>query len=591
MKKLKPVLLTFIIFIILLITASINAIPKDETALVDINRIYWQYKETRKEQQRLKELKSDMEKAISPLASNLSRTRNLINTGTYTKKVKYEYMREYFLLSSELQQLVDEYNSQLMRLEQEIRENLLADIWTSIETYSKLKDYKYVFKIGRDDVIAYDPELDITDDIVGFINTVPNASELEVQGSALVLKSNTRLITGGKTIPLPQGRFISILNDPENVLDPKSNGKKFSSDNNGYSVTVMYDGTIGVVDVEKITTNLKSYEIDLNLGTNYKTYVGFENYIKSVRNSDTQQYDLTVIKIPRLYVERPGASDKFNSMGITSTNVRGMKRLEISEIRDIEGDGKVEIVIFYEEDDDSSYLKFLHAEKDSRNDIDIKNVSPSRDFQVMNRSIPRTSNQRGLSLVTETNGGKYYSVTSKGFISFNQNQTEYWFKPNTNDNNPYRNIKPTNRILKYKFNSTTGKYEQDESEGPFYIKRGFTRSFAVVYKSPGDLEHISEIRKNDTYHIHSATSYQSQGEGYNHDLWFRIILEKEFASEEALTDAGFPKDPTSDMYNDYRKNPSNGRITIRFYAYIHGENLNVNSIIQYLGLPLEVNVF
>ncbi len=588
MKKLSRVLIPLIM--VLLITTVTTAIPKDETALIDINKVYWEYKETRKEQQRLNALKSDMEKNIKPLASNLNRTRNLINTGTYTKKVKYEYMKEYFLLSSELDQLVEEYNSQLMKMEQQIRENLLADIWTSIETYSKLKGYKYIFKIGKDDVIAYDPELDMTEEVIGFLNTVPNASELEVQGTALVLKSNARLITGGRALSLPQGRFISILNDPENILSHKSNGKQFSSDKNGYSVTAMYDGKIGVIDVEKITTNLKSYPVELNLGTDYKTYIGFENYINSERNSETGQYDLTVIKLPRLYVEREDASDKFNSMGITSYSARGMKKLEISEIKDIEGDGIVEMVFYYQEKDGSEYLRILHAVKENNNDIDIENVSPTRDFQIRNILIPRTSNQRGLSLITESSGDKFYSVEDNGVISFNQNQTEYWFKPNKNESNPYRSIKPTNKTLKYKFNRETDKYELIETEGPFYIKRGFAKSFAVVFESPGDKNHISEIRKNDSYHIHSASSYEGEDE-HSHDLWFRLILEKEFTSEEALVEGGFPKDPASSIYNDYRKNPSNGRITIRYYAYIHGEDLNVNSIINFLGLPMEINVF
>jgi len=591
MKNIKAFMLFMIIIILCVIFIRFDtlfAISKSETALVDLNKIYWGYKRTKEEQKELIELKRDMMQNLSPLTTELKRIRGLIGSQNYSKKIKYEYMKNYFLLSSKIQKYVAQYNKELMSLENEIRETLIQDIWNSVKTYTSLKNYKYVFRIGRQDIVAYDSSLDISNKVLSFIYTIPNAAELEPRGKALVIKSRTRLVTGKGSSYISAGRMVTILYDPQHILDVKSNNKSFIHNNREYNITVMYDGEIGLIPAESVTTNMKSIEVNLELGKNYKTYIGFENYIKSENIKDSNDYKLTVIKIPRLYLERVNDNDSFKNLDINKTN---LEEVRISEIRDIDGDGIIDIVIIYRRGD-NTLMKIIHIVLDNAGTpserVDVYQASPYQDFTISTNQTPRTTNMKGESLRTELIGDRYYSLEEDNTIVFSQRQTDYWLKSNyEKEDNPYEKFKPVKNILKYKFNQNREKYILENKEGPLYIQRGFTRAYSPVYKEPDDIDHISELRKNDLYYIESGIAYEENRKNTDNDLWLRIILEAEFQNKEALINEGFPEDPKDSMYMEYEEN-EDGSIFIRYYAYIPGDGLNLTGLINYLGLPVDI---
>lgn len=564
------------------------SIPKKQTALVDVDKTYWNYNKTLREKKRLEEMKQEMIRNIQPSVNSLKQTKSMLNSGAYSPKVKYEYMQEYFLISSEINKKVDEYNKQLLALENEIRENLMLDIWSSVKIYSKLNDYKYVFKIGKEDVIAYDKDLDITSDIISFINTIPNASELKTIGEALVTKSNTRLITGKRPENISLGSWVKVLYDPYNVLDANSNDKTFTYEYNNYNVTVMVDGKIGLVPVENLTMNIKSEQIDLGL-EGYTAYIGYNNYIKSDRIENSSDYELKVIKIPRLYIEKSGSAS-FKSLDIQENL---LEHVEVIEIDDVDHDGNVEIIIHYT-NNRGTFLKFIHVyieEYSGRERVKIYNVSPRMDFEIEDSTEPRSSRMPGKRLITQTYGGRYFKVENGDTLVFTQIETEYRIKNNhTQEVNPYEYIKPEKKIIKYKFNPTNQnvnsrkRYDTVDDIKTEYIERGFTRAYAPVYAKLGDIDHIAELRKNDTYMVHSATSHKSNLVDSNNDLWLKIILEGSFNSKNELKDAGFPLNSNDAMYLSYESS-SSGNINIRYYAYIYGGRLNLMGLVQYLGLP------
>lgn len=584
MKSFNKFIFIVILFIFgaLLLIPLQNAytIPKDKTALVDLSRLYWNYDKTDKEQKRLQNLKKEMLANLKPMLIHLNDLKQMISTQNQTRKVKYEYMKEYFISSGKVQTLITQYNEQLQTYEQQIRENLLAEIWNAVKTYIELKNYEYVFRIGQDDVLAYDRSIDITGDIETFINTVPNASELDIIGEALVIKNNAYINTGKGNVRVSPGKYITILSDPINGLQPNSNGLNIISDKNDYYITAMYEDAIGIISITDVTMNIKSALVDLGLSDGFKSYLGYENHIYSERNSETNKYELILVKIPRLYIQKQGENDTLKSLEISK---RYLKECRIYDISDINNDDKIDIVVYYT-NNKGSFLKTLGIDEEQKS-IDVYQTSPSDDFIITKNYIPNYAGRKGEIIKTLSDGNKYYTINEDGSLMFTQLDTEFYYKPNYEDEiNPYKLIKPVKKYVKYTFNKSLNKYVSDDVEN-VYIEQKFRKNYSLLYESIGNIDHIAEIRKDDPYHIERAVSGGNLSTEGKHDLWFRIIAEKSFDSKNDLFKAGFSTNENDSVYNHYEEKAS-GEIFIRYYAYIHGENINAQNIVEFLDLPL-----
>lgn len=589
--KTKNKFICFILIIIFIgfIPISLSyAIPKQETALVDPLKVYWAYHKTIKEQKRLSNLRKNMEDNIKPLIVSLKRLQALIHSGSYTRKVKYEYMKEYFLLSSQVQMQVSQYNKQLMTMEKEIRENLLRDVWFAVDFYSKLIKYNYVFKIGMDDVIAYNPNLDITNKIIVFLNTIPNAAELQIQGEALVIRTTKLKQIGKNPISIKAGYSVIVLNDPENLLAIESNGKKIKSNDREYYITVLHDENIGQVLINDITTNTKVEKVNLNLSSNYTAYLSFENYIDIEKTDKAGEYELTLIKVPRIFIELT-KNQRGLSLLSCKINPKDLKHAEVLEISDIDKDGIVEIVIYYTKKQ-NSYFSLVHVFEEKPNLIKSKKVSPQNDIKIYELRLATPTGSRGE--VTNTfllDNGKYYSIENDNTLVFKQIKTNYWIKSNyKNETNPYRKIKPVLAYKKYQYDPKAKKFKEIASDSAQNIQLKFNRTFAPVYKNLGDLDHISEIKKGDSFYIEIAQASNKKEANHSHDLWFRIILAKKFENEVELVEAGFPNNPHDKLYLTYEQDTTTDAIHIKYYAWLHGSYLNLNSLITHFGLPYEI---
>ncbi len=583
MKSGKILIFVFILLILtILLTPIKNAytIPKDKTALVDLSNLYWNYNKTQREKKRLQKFKDEMMSNLKPMLIHLNDLRQLISNQSHSKKVKYEYMKEYFISSGKIQTLITQYNEQLRTYEQQIRENLLAEIWNSVKTYIELKDYEYVFRIGQNDVLAYDRSIDITNEVSSFINTVPNAAELEIIGEALVIKNNARIDTGKGIVRVTPGKYITILSDPIDALKPDSNGLNIISDKSDYYITAMYEGTIGLISVTEVTTNIKSRLVDLKLGNKFQSYLGFENHIYSERNSETNKYELILVKIPRLYIQKEGENDTFKSLEISKRN---LKECKISEIRDINNDGELDIVIKYT-NDKGTFLKTLRV-KEKQNSINVSQTSPTNDFIIDKKSVPAYAGRKGEVIKTLSDNNKYYSLEEDGSLLFTQFETEFYYKSKYEDEiNPYKLIRPVKKYSRYTYDYSKNKFVSKSTES-VYLELTFKNNYSLLYESIGNIDHIAEIRKGKSFHIERAVSGGNLSTEGEHDLWFRIIVEKTFEDRNELFKEGFPHNKNDSIYNHYEEK-SSGEIFVRFYAFIHGEKIDAQKIIEFLDLPL-----
>ena len=140
----------------------------DKIAFADFLAIYHSYYKTKIEDNRLREKGIQLKGTIDTEKNKITELENRMNSGILSEEQKSKLSVEIEELKLKIENQLQEFKLELASDERQTIENLIGDLRAKISEYGKEKGYIMIF--DKNDLIFSDTGLDITDEIVGYVN-------------------------------------------------------------------------------------------------------------------------------------------------------------------------------------------------------------------------------------------------------------------------------------------------------------------------------------------------------------------------------------------------------------------------------------
>ncbi len=163
MKRLFILLFLFPVFL-----ASLQAGENKGLVCADLMKVFQSYKGTQAADAYLKAKAKDLQESIDKLKGEISSLDKLLKSGILSREEKEKKSKEMEAKKKELENRIKSSNLVMMQERRKKVEEVLKEIEQKVAEYARKKGYRII--LDKKDILFVEEGLDITDDLIKFIN-------------------------------------------------------------------------------------------------------------------------------------------------------------------------------------------------------------------------------------------------------------------------------------------------------------------------------------------------------------------------------------------------------------------------------------
>lgn len=147
---------------------SLKAGETENVVCADLMKVFQSYKGTQEADAYLKAKAEDLQKSIDALKGEISSLDKLLKSGILSREEKEKKSKEMEEKKKELENKIKTSNLMMMQERRKKVEEILKDIEKKVAEYARKKGYRII--LDKKDILFVEEGLDITDDLIKFIN-------------------------------------------------------------------------------------------------------------------------------------------------------------------------------------------------------------------------------------------------------------------------------------------------------------------------------------------------------------------------------------------------------------------------------------